>query len=213
MERAIRPHWYLVLVEAELALGSREAAESWAGRAEATAVALKLQSATAYAECARAHVLLAGDDARAASVLALRAAERLGGIGALVHAGRAEILAARALARDDRHQTAIEHLERAQAALAACGAKRYRDEAARELRALGSRPERRAASALKSGVGALTKREREVAGLVSGGLTNREIARRLFLSEKTVEGHMSRILVKLGVASRIALSGILPPLL
>jgi ATP/maltotriose-dependent transcriptional regulator MalT len=213
VECAMRPHWYLVLVEAELALGSPQAAELWAQRAQAAAVALELQSATAYAESARAHVLLAGDDARAASVLALCAADRLGAIGALVQAGRAEILAGRALARDDEHAAAIEHLERARAALAACGAKRYRDEAARELRALGSLPARRTAPAPNSGVGALTKREREVAGLVSGGLTNRGIATRLFLSEKTVEGHISHIFVKLGVASRLALSGMLPPLL
>ena len=52
------------------------------------------------------------------------------------------------------------------------------------------------------GSAALTRREREVAELVAQGLTNREIAGRLFLSERTVENHMQHILTKLGLANR-----------
>ena len=50
--------------------------------------------------------------------------------------------------------------------------------------------------------GGLTYREIEVLQLVADGLTNAEIAAKLFVSDKTVEHHVSRILVKLGVASR-----------
>ena len=53
---------------------------------------------------------------------------------------------------------------------------------------------------------ALTDREREVADLVATGITNREIAARLVLSEKTVERHLSRIFAKLGISSRAALA-------
>jgi DNA-binding CsgD family transcriptional regulator len=53
---------------------------------------------------------------------------------------------------------------------------------------------------------ALTGREREVAALVATGMTNREIAGRLVLSEKTVERHLSRIFAKLGISSRAALA-------
>ena len=48
----------------------------------------------------------------------------------------------------------------------------------------------------------LTPREREVAALVARGLTNRQIASDLHLSERTIENHVSKILRKLGFASR-----------
>ena len=50
--------------------------------------------------------------------------------------------------------------------------------------------------------GPLTGREREIADLVAAGRTNKEIASELFLSEKTVESHMTRLFGKLGVRSR-----------
>ena len=52
----------------------------------------------------------------------------------------------------------------------------------------------------------LTPREAEVTGLVAQGLTNAEIARRLTLSERTVENHVSRSLSKLDLSSRTALA-------
>jgi NarL family two-component system response regulator LiaR len=48
----------------------------------------------------------------------------------------------------------------------------------------------------------LTQREMEVLHLISGGLSNREIARELVLSEKTVKTHVSNILSKLHLADR-----------
>jgi DNA-binding NarL/FixJ family response regulator len=52
----------------------------------------------------------------------------------------------------------------------------------------------------------LISREREIADLVADGRTNREIADRLFLSEKTIETHLSRVFDKLGVRSRAAVA-------
>jgi DNA-binding NarL/FixJ family response regulator len=49
----------------------------------------------------------------------------------------------------------------------------------------------------------LTPREREILGLIGEGLTNRQIGQRLYLSEKTVKNHISRLLAKLGVERRI----------
>ena len=48
----------------------------------------------------------------------------------------------------------------------------------------------------------LSAREREVAAMVAQGLSNRQIGQELFLSERTIENHVSKILRKLGLASR-----------
>jgi DNA-binding NarL/FixJ family response regulator len=48
----------------------------------------------------------------------------------------------------------------------------------------------------------LTAREAEVAALVAEGLTNRRIASRLVVSERTVESHVQHVLTKLGATSR-----------
>ncbi|MFF8829713.1 LuxR C-terminal-related transcriptional regulator [Streptomyces sp. NPDC015131] len=52
-------------------------------------------------------------------------------------------------------------------------------------------------------IDSLTERERQVLALVAQGLSNGEVGRRLFVSPDTVKEHVSRILVKLGVANRI----------
>ena len=57
-------------------------------------------------------------------------------------------------------------------------------------------------TALKTAPISLTQREREVAGLVAEGLTNREIATKLFISERTAEYHLEQIRNKLGFHSR-----------
>jgi len=49
----------------------------------------------------------------------------------------------------------------------------------------------------------LSPRERDILELIGEGLTNRQIGRRLFLSEKTVKNHISRLLAKLGVERRV----------
>ncbi|NGN68282.1 LuxR family transcriptional regulator [Streptomyces sp. A7024] len=58
-------------------------------------------------------------------------------------------------------------------------------------------------------VDALTSREREVAALVSEGLSNREIAQRLVISKRTADAHVEHILSKLGFSSRLEIAALL----
>jgi DNA-binding CsgD family transcriptional regulator len=52
----------------------------------------------------------------------------------------------------------------------------------------------------------LTSREREIAALVAGGLSNREIADRLFISRRTVDAHVNHVYAKLRISSRVQLT-------
>ncbi|HEV2071150.1 MAG TPA: LuxR C-terminal-related transcriptional regulator, partial [Acidimicrobiales bacterium] len=75
------------------------------------------------------------------------------------------------------------------------------------LRSLGRRPSRRGWQQRQAKVGweALTRTELDVVTLVGEGLTNREIAERLYISPRTVETHMTHVFAKLGLSSRIDL--------
>jgi DNA-binding CsgD family transcriptional regulator len=81
------------------------------------------------------------------------------------------------------------------------------DRARQLLRRLGQRPVRRR-PARKPGE-ALRGREREVAALAAAGLTNQEIADRLFISVRTVTSHLDHIYARLGIGSRAQLSNVL----
>jgi ATP/maltotriose-dependent transcriptional regulator MalT len=78
------------------------------------------------------------------------------------------------------------------------GAAPLADLAEAELRSTGAKPRRTALS----GVEALTASERRVAELAGDGLTNREIAQALFVTMRTVEGHLTRVFAKLDLRSR-----------
>ena len=79
--------------------------------------------------------------------------------------------------------------------------------AAARLRALGVRPGRRAARKRpQSGLDSLTATELTVVRLVAEGLSNPEIAERMFISRGTVHTHVSHILAKLGLGSRVGLA-------
>ena len=63
-----------------------------------------------------------------------------------------------------------------------------------------------AAAAPRRQPGRLTRRQLEIARLVARGLTNREIAQRLYISERTAEGHVEQIRNKLGFSSRVQIA-------
>lgn len=197
---------YELLTRAELALGNLDAAAAFAARAHESA-ASRAGLALPRAQARRAEAVVAlvlGDPAKAlaASEEAVADAEQA---GAGLDSARGRILIGRALALTGERRRAVTELQQAHRELTRCGALRYCDEAARELRQLGHVPAggaRREAAA--GAVGGLTTRELEVIELVAAGKTNREIATGLFLSVRTVDRHVSRILEKLGVKSRAA---------
>ena len=112
--------------------------------------------------------------------------------------------AAAALAMVGRREEAVEHLVAAHRTARRLRARPLMERVTASLTALGERPDRRlgrraVAQAANSG---LTRREVEVVRLVAMGHTNREIARDLFLSPRTVEMHVGSILLKLDCRSR-----------
>ncbi len=188
------------LTRRALADGRLADAERYAAWAERVAAGLGLPVAGALARRARAAVLLAKGDAPAAATLALDAIPE----AAPIDAARSRSLAGRALAAAGERTAAISQLRSAERAFDARDIIPDRDQARRELRRLGARSEPRGpATAEDSGLGSLTKREREIADLVTDRKTNREIAAELFLSEKTVESHLRNVFAKLGAASRV----------
>jgi DNA-binding CsgD family transcriptional regulator len=88
-------------------------------------------------------------------------------------------------------------LQQARDVFASLGAATWTQRAAAELARIGGRA---------PSSGELTPVERRVAELVAAGRTNREVAAALFLSTRTVEGHLSRVYGKLGVRSRVELT-------
>lgn len=82
------------------------------------------------------------------------------------------------------------------------GAKPAASLAAARLRELGERVPRGPRSTTRHHPAGLTAREDEILALIAEGLTNAEIASALFISEKTVEHHVSRVLMKLDAPTR-----------
>ena len=131
-----------------------------------------------------------------------RAARRVGGCAAGSPAllERAHSLAefGAALRRAGRRAAAREPLAEALDLAARCGARPLAARAREELKATGARPRR----AWRTGVEALTPSELRVARLAAEGRSNREIAHELYVTLKTVEGHLARAYAKLGIEGR-----------
>ena len=129
------------------------------------------------------------DHERAAALLP-PVLERLDGHLAVPYLASLEGLLARSLASLTRRSEALEVARRARARL-----ERWPGWRRDELDALLARLE-------AAGDGELTAREREVAALLADGLTNAELARRLYISPRTAAVHVSNILMKLGMSNR-----------
>jgi DNA-binding CsgD family transcriptional regulator/tetratricopeptide (TPR) repeat protein len=197
----------LRMVRAGIAAGRLEDAERWARIATEHSARLRLPAGMSRAACARAELLLARGDGAGAAALAAGAVAAAEGAGAPLAALEARLLTGRAHAAAGDAEAAKDALQRVAVDAARGGALRLRDDAARDLRRLGSRVSadgRRAARGRSDAE--LTERERDIAELVAGGSSNKQVAATLFLSEKTVENALTRVYAKLGVRSRTQLT-------
>jgi DNA-binding CsgD family transcriptional regulator/predicted negative regulator of RcsB-dependent stress response len=183
------------LVDARLAEGRLEDASVAADAIAATAGPSGRERIPATAAFARGRVAMARGDAAAVSELQ-KAINHFTVLGLRLDAARCRLALARTLASESP-EIAIDTARQARNELEALGDSREADIAAALMRSLGAK-----GRAGPRATGLLTQREIEVLRLLREGLTNAEIAARLFISPKTAEHHVSRIFAKLGLSKR-----------
>ena len=199
---AVAP-WRSLAARAHLALGEGDEARRLAGEelelarafGAAPALGLALRTVAAVEPGPRARAQLV----ESAAVLAQSSAMLEHAI-TLTDLGAAE-------RRAGRRKAAREPLRQALDIAGARGARAVAERAEKELVATGARPRRTALS----GPDALTPSERRVAELASLGATNRDIARMLVITVKTVETHLAHVYRKLDVTSRADIAALLDP--
>jgi DNA-binding CsgD family transcriptional regulator len=184
-------------VEALIALGETAAAEELLDWFEDNARRLRRRSALAAAGRCRGLLAGARGDVNGAVEELRHALELHDGVPIPLELGRTRLAYGSALRRSRQKAAARQALEAARSGFDVLGAYVWAARADAELGRVGGRP---------PASGALTPTERRVAELVVQGLQTKQVAGRLFVSPKTVEGHLSRIYGKLGVGSRTELA-------
>jgi DNA-binding CsgD family transcriptional regulator len=193
-------------VEIMLAGGELEHAREACGELELIAQRFDTEILLAIAAHARGAIQLADGDAQGAVPCLRRAFDVWQQVGAPYLAARLRVLIARACSALGDHDGAALELDAARAVFTQLGA--ARDLAA--LDTLSPRPVESpagtatATSATRAPAHGLSARELEVLRLLATGKTNKAIAHALFLSEKTVDRHVSNIFDKLDVHTRAA---------
>ena len=183
------------LVEALVRAGRADEARDWlGGRLE---LARKTGRADAIAPLLRASALVDADEAAYREALAWH--ERWS--NRFEHA-RTQLCYGELLRRAKRRAEARVQLRAAVEGFDAVGARLWSARARAELAATGEHARRRDPSTVDE----LTPQELTVARLVATGLTNREVARRLFLSPKTIETHLGHVFRKTSVRTRAELA-------
>lgn len=185
-------------VEAAAALGARDAALD--ALAQLTEVTGAAGTEWARGVGARARALVSHGDA--AERLFREAIERLGRTRVRPELARAHLLYGEWLARADRAGEAGPHLRTAHDLFVACRMEAFEARARQGLTESGVRVRDRQADALEG----LTSQEAEIARLAADGRSNPEIGAQLFVSPRTVEWHLHKVFLKLGIASRRELS-------
>lgn len=185
-----------LLLRVELGRADVPAARETLARLSTFAAGSDSELVGAFADLAAGQVRAAEGDAGAAGRL-MSALERLAALGLPLEVARARLELARVISSETPDVAAVE-ARLALASFEELGATRDADAAAGLLRQLGAGGRR----AWPKGHGTLTKRETEVVSLLSDGLSNAEIAERLYISRRTAEHHVASILSKLGLRSR-----------
>jgi DNA-binding CsgD family transcriptional regulator/tetratricopeptide (TPR) repeat protein len=185
----------------EAARGNADEALKWVDRANVAAHP-DLEMTIGLTHLAHAQALHIADPASSADH-ALKAAETLEAAGLMIDAGRARLRAGVAFAEIGDPGKGRAELQTAADIFAGCGARTLHGSVIREQRRLGVRVH--VATSRGTGPYGLSRRELEVATLVKEGYTNHQVAEKLFISDRTVETHLSRIFTKLGVTSRVAM--------
>ncbi|MCZ4602436.1 AAA family ATPase [Streptomyces sp. Lzd4kr] len=121
--------------------------------------------------------------------------------------GRVHLYYGEWLRRLGRRNEARNQLQTAHELFTSLGMSGFAERAAFELRAAGAATRKRAAPARDD---ELTAQEAQIAGMARDGLSNPEIATRLFISARTVQYHLRKAFTKLGITSRSQLDGVLP---
>jgi DNA-binding CsgD family transcriptional regulator len=186
---------------AQLALGDRSCALGLAE--EELGLARVFGAARALGVAQRAAGLVAGDER--GEVLLREAVESFEHAGAALDRVRALADLGAMLRRRNRRTEARELLREALDAAHRANARPLAEYAETELRAAGARPRR----VLLTGLESLTASERRIAELAGRGMTNREIAQALFITARTVEGHLTSVFRKLRLDSRDQLAAAL----
>jgi DNA-binding NarL/FixJ family response regulator len=192
-----RSFGYELLVTAALRRGDLPGALEWAALAEPLAV---VPVAAAAVERTLSRIAVAMGEPKDAALRANASALLDVRSGAKFEALRARVLYAIALASSGDRELAIATLAEIAKEADRLGATSVRKLAAREWRALSD-----GITTSEGGFASLSDREREIAVLVAEGHTNRSIGSTLFLSERTVQTHLARILSVLGLSSRTAI--------
>jgi DNA-binding CsgD family transcriptional regulator len=137
-------------------------------------------------------------DGENAELLYREAIERFGRTGLRPELARAHLLYGEWLRREGRRSGAREQLRTAHHMFAAIGMEAFAERTRRELVATGETVRKRSAETRDE----LTPQEEQIVRLARDGLSNPEIAAELFLSSRTVEWHLRKVYMKLGISSR-----------
>ncbi|MFD1277804.1 LuxR C-terminal-related transcriptional regulator [Streptomyces kaempferi] len=182
------------MVEAGLRAGDRKAATMAMRRMEERAPLAGTPWALGL--LARCRALMSDDDE--AEQLYKESISHLEKVPVAVDLAWSRLLFGEWLRRRKRRADARVQLRAAYESFESWGAAPFAERARVELQATGETARRRSADTQLD----LTPQERHVAALAASGLTNAEIASRLFVTTSTVEFHLSRVFRKLGITSR-----------